>query len=328
VAVAAALGAGVGGGPARERWKRAGQVLGIAAATWIALDRWVFKYRVRMSQSVGEEMTKALLGEDGLLGKIPTRFYLDVQGSYGGAWVPALAAFWLAFALYRPRKIPLAEWILAGVALTFMVALSFTPQTSTRYYLPVAVALGYLAAAGAFHWAALAGAGSRRSRIVATAVAAALCAGVAWRQWGYTQELRRSFQHDDRAELIRAVEALPSTAVVAQDEAAGLPEPERRWTHKGLPPLAQTVLGAKQASDLGSLAALRARGVTHLALCERTYHRYFATDRVATDPAYVDAQRAFYRTALERGRVLRKWEQGPVVHLQPGLALVDITQLE
>jgi 4-amino-4-deoxy-L-arabinose transferase-like glycosyltransferase len=135
--------------------------------------------------------------------------------------------------MWRPRKVSVAEWLLAGFSLALLVALSFTPKTSTRYYLPIAVALCYLAAAGVFHWAALASAGSKRSRMGATMVAVALCVGAAWQQWGDTQEVRRGFRHDDRAELIEAVEALPPTAIVAQDEAAGLPEPGRLWQHEG-----------------------------------------------------------------------------------------------
>ena len=50
-------------------------------------------------------------------------------------------------------------------ALVSMVVFSFTPKTSTRYYLPIAVTLCYLAAAGAFRWAALAGARWERSRM-------------------------------------------------------------------------------------------------------------------------------------------------------------------
>ena len=140
--------------------------------------------------------------------------------------------------------------------------------------------------------------------------------------------MRLAFQQDDRAELVEAVESLPPTAIIAQDQAAGLPEPDRRWEHKGRKALQHQVLGAQQAPDLGSLAELRARGVTHLALCAKTYEPYFATDRVIEDQDSVMAGRAFYQAALERGRVLREWKPGRVGYLQPGLVLVDISGLE
>ena len=162
-----------------------------------------------------------------------------MQGAYGGPFMPALAALWLAFSIWRPRKVSVAEWLLAGVSLALLLAISFTPKTSTRYYLPIAVTLCYLAAAGVFHWVALASARSERSRIGATVVAVLLCLGAAWQQWRDTREVRLGFQHDDRAELIEAVEALPRTAIVAQDEAAGLPEPGRLWQHEGRTPLQQ-----------------------------------------------------------------------------------------
>ena len=40
------------------------------------------------------------------------------------------------------------------------------------------------------------------------------------------------------------------------------------------------------------------------------------------------AKRAFYETALEKGRVLREWKLGRVRHFQPGLVLVDISGLD
>jgi hypothetical protein len=328
VPVAALIGANVGGGTARERWRRARKVLGIALLTWLALDYRIFRSpALIVPQSLGEEMSKAFLGKHGLLKETPHAFYFAVQDSYGGPWVPVLAALWLAFAIWRPKKVSVAEWLLAGLASVFLVVFSFTPKTSTRYYLPIAVTLCYLAAAGAFHWAALVSARGKRSRI-AIIVAVVLCVGAAWGQWGDTREVRLAFQRDDRADLVKAVEALPPTAIVAQDEAAGLPEPERRWEHKGRTALKQQILGAAQVADLGSLAELRARGVTHLALCEKTYGPYFATDRIIEDQSFVKARRAFYQTALERGRVLREWKQGRIVYLQPGLVLVDVSGLD
>jgi Glucosyl transferase GtrII/Dolichyl-phosphate-mannose-protein mannosyltransferase len=328
VPVAAVLGASIGGGNARERWKRAGKVVGTALLAWLVLNYRAVRSPVRFTHGLGEETGKALLGNHGMANEVPHAYYFGVQGDYGGPWVPALATLWLAFAIFRPRKISVAEWFLAGVALVAMVAFSFTPKTSTRYYLPVAVALCYLAATGAFHWAALASARWERSRIGAPVLAVLLCVGAAWGQWGDTQELRLGLQKDDRAELVRAVEALSPTAIIVQDQAAGLPEPGRLWYHRGLKPLQQKVLGAKQACDLGSLADLRARGVTHLALNGKTYGRYFTPGLVAEDQDAVMANRAFYQTALEKGRVLHEWKLGRVRHYQPGLVLVDISGLD
>jgi len=328
VPVAAILGASVGGGTSRERWKRAGKVVGTALLTWLVLDYRAVRSPVRFVEGLGGETGKSFLGNHGMVNEVPHAYYFGVQADYGGPWVPALATLWLLFAMLRPRKIPIAEWFLAGLALVAMVAFSFTPKTSTRYYLPIAVALCYLAATGAFHWAALASARWERTRIAATALAALLCVGAAWGQWGDTREFRVGLQQDDRAELVRAVRALPPTAFVAQDQAAGLPEPERLWYHEGLEPLPQKVIGAKQACDLGTLAELRARGVTHLALNAKTYGRYFKPGLVVKDQEAVAAKRGFYETALEKGRVLHEWKLGRVRHFQPGLALVDISGLE
>jgi hypothetical protein len=328
VPVAALLAGWAGEGTARERWKRAGKVVGAALLTWLILNYRAVRSPLRFVAGLREETGKALLGNHGMVGETPHTYYFDVQADYGGVWIPALAALWLAFALFRPRKISIAEWFLAGVALVAMVGFSFTPKTSTRYYLPIAVTLCFLGALGAFHWAALAGARGTRSRIAATALAGLLCAGAAWSQWRVTQDFRAGLQKDDRAELIRAVEALPPTAVVVQDQAAGLPEPERLWYHEGRKPLPQKVIGAKQACDLGSIAELRARGVTHLALNGKTYGRYFKPGLVVKDSGAVAAKRAFYETALNEGRVLQEWKLGRVRHFQPGLVLVDITGLD
>ena len=329
VPVAALIGASMGGGIARERWKRAGRVVGSALLTWLVLNYRIFRSpALIVPQSLGEEISKAFVSKHGLLRGIPHTYYFAVQGTYGGPWIPALAALWLALAICRPRKVSIAEWLLAGVSLVFLVVFSFTPKTSPRYYLPIAVTLCYLAAAGVFGWVALASARSERARIGATVFAVLLCLGAAWQQWRDTQEVRLAFQQDDRAALVEAVEALPPSAIIVQDEEAGLPEPDRRWQHKGRKALKQQVIGAKQAPDLGSLAELRARGVTHLALCGKTYGPYFATDRIIKDQDSVLARRAFYQTALERGRVLREWKPGRVSYLQPGLVLVDISGLE
>jgi hypothetical protein len=329
VPAAAALGAHRLGRTRRERWRHAAVLAGCALLTWLALDYRVFRSpALLVPQSILEETSKAVLGKRGLVREVPHAFYFDVQDAYGGWWIPALAVLWLAHALWRPRKIAVAEWLLAGVAVSFLTLFSFTPKASPRYYLPIAVALAYLAVAGVFGWAERAGARSQGARLAGTAFAVLLCLAAAWGQGRDTRELRAAFRQDDRAELLQAVAALPPAAIVAQDQAAGLPEPGRRWQDARREPLPQQVFGAKQAPDLGSLAQLRARGVTHLALCESAYGAYFATGQIVKDEASVASRRAFYETALERGRVLRAWKRGRVIPLQPGLVLVDVSEIE
>lgn len=309
------------GGPGR--WKRAGWVFGSALLAWLVVDWWVFKSPELMTQSLDEEMAKAYEGEQGIMRQVPHNYYLVVQNRWGGPWVPALAVLWVAFAVWRPRRIPAAEWLLAGAALVLYAVLSFTPKTSPRYFLPIATTLCYLAPAGLAHWLSLAG--KQRSfafvAILLVATAGALQSRILWQTYA-------AFRDDDRLELIAAVKALPPSAKLAQDDATNLPEPDRRWEHKGREPLPQFILGAKRACDLGSIAKLRANGFTHVALCNRTFERFLGGGRVVTDPTGAGARRDFYETALKEGLILQTWKQGLVTYMQPGLVLIDITKIE
>jgi hypothetical protein len=328
VPAAAAVAACSGVAPARQRWKRAGAVVGIAALTWLALDYRIFRSPAGIvPQSLAYELGKAFGGKHGLANEVPHAFYVGVQGESGGFLVPALAALWAVLAIRRPAQVSVAEWLLAGVAVILGIAFSLTPKASPRYYLPIAIALCFLAVAGTFRAAERARRRWPRAGIAAAALALLVCHAAAGRQALDAREIRSGFERDDRTELFAAVAALPPTAFVAQDQSVGLPEPGRRWQDARRTPLPQKVMGAKQAADLGSLAELRARGVTHLALCRRTWGPYFEDQRVVGEE-HVAARREFYRTALERGRILREWPAGRVIYLQPGLELVDISALE
>ena len=258
-------------------------MVGSALLTWLVLNYRAVRSPLRFWHGLGEESGKSFLGNHGLVKDVPHAYYVGVQDAYGGFVVPAVALLWVAFALFRPRKISIGEWFLAGVAALSLLAFSFTPKTSTRYYLPIGVVLSLLAALGAFHWAALASARWPRARVAAAALALLVSVGAAASQWSDLLELRAGLQKDDRAELVAAVRALPATAVIVQDQAVGLPEPDRLWYHEDLEPLPQKVRGAKQACDLGTLAELKAQGVTHLALNAKTYGRYFAPDLIVKD---------------------------------------------
>jgi hypothetical protein len=202
-----------------------------------------------------------------------------------------------------------------------MAVFSFTPKTSPRYHLPVALAISYFAAMGA-----VAGADSlsRRKPLLRAALTAALFLPMLIQEARHLAPFYASFGYDDRAALEQFVRAnLPPTAVIAQDEATNLPEPDRRPEHAGRPPLPQRVVkraqGKKEIADHADLRGLRAEGVTHLAICARTYSRYFND---ADTP-----ERRFYADALSQGKILFSREPGPISYLQPGVTLIDITHL-
>lgn len=306
-----------------RRGARAGLLLGVFAGVWLLFNWWIFKSPELIWQSLGEETVKAY-GNVETTRRVPDAYYAIVQQSYGGWWTPALAGVWLVSAACRFRKIPVTEWLLAGTVIVLSVVFSFTPKSSPRYYLPVSIALSYLAVAGV---ARVLGRPSERlplfaRRILPFAGLAVLIItlGVQWRA---TKLRLDSFVHDDRAVLVAWVrEHLPANAVIAQDEAVNLPEPGRRREHKGREPLPQRVLAHKQVALLGSVDELRAKGVTHIAVCARAYFRHYDASR---NKAVVSPSREFYDTVLHRSKKVWESPGGVINYLQPGLTLVDIT---
>jgi hypothetical protein len=239
--------------------------------------------------------------------------------------VPALAGLWVLYALTHRRRIPAAEWTLAGVSLLFFVILSLTPKVSERYYLPIATSLCYFAVAGVMAWAAQFRWKSPRWLAAALVIAAGVF------QTQSTVKAWSGFQSDDRETLQTWITAnLPDNAVIAQDEAVNLPELERlAKKHAGREALEQKVIGARKLTTLGGVPAMRAMGVTHVAICYRIYGRYLdGTLNVADGDGTGAAIRALYSTLLEKGRILWQTPVGENPYLQPGLTLIDIRGIE
>ncbi len=256
---------------------------------------------------------------------IPHGFYLLTQGLYGGWTLPLISLLWAAAAVRMPRKITPAEWVLGATALLQFAIFSCVPKAAFRYHLPVALAFVFLAVAGMSRWIE---ALSERPRLrrFGVPICAGLFAVAFFFQVRTLWVLDRSFLQDDRARLIDWIRSeLPANAVLAADYAVNLPDP-RQWPHAGLKALSQRlVTGKKEVSELGSVAELRAQGITHIAICGRTYGRYLDLAR-NVDPQ-TGQKRMFYQTLLTRGKVLWSSPMGSVNYLQPGLQLVDIQGL-
>lgn len=295
--------------------RRISWLLSTFAIVWLAFDSHIFKSPEVLWRSVGEEAHKAFGGEEGPTRSVPHAYYLGVQAAYSS---PALwfgAGVCLLLVIFRRLRLSLGEVVLAGTALLLFAVFSSTPKTSPRYHLPVSIAISYFAALGA------AGLGGLipQKHLKAAAVLL-LTAAMVVPEIGRLQTRVAGFAQDDRADLERfAREKLPATAVIAQDEATNLPEPARRWEHLGRAILPQKVIGKKQIADLDTLEGLRAQGVTHLALCGRTYLRFLAGGDTP--------EKRFYEDALQRGKPLFTRPPGMITYLQPGLTLLDISHL-
>jgi hypothetical protein len=301
-------------------WRlRLGWFLGSFALVWLALNWWIIKSPELIWESISEETGKAFGGEDGPIKSVPHAYYAIVQLDYGSWAVVIAAAVGLVLIAARRLRLAAAEWVWLGLAIGLFAVFSFTPKTSPRYYLPISVAVSYFAALGAW---GLAHVFSKIPRIAEVALALLLAAFPLYAEAQQVARRYAGFAHDDRVTLETFVrQQLPKTAVLVQDESSNLPEPTRRpFEHAGRTPLTQRLEGDKKASALGTLSELRRRGVTHLAICARTYQRFLLGD--------ASPDKLFYQTALKRGVTLFSTPPGTISYLQPGLILLDITALE
>ena len=297
---------------------RLGWLLGVFAVVWLSVNWWVLRSPGVLWESVAEETTKAFGGEEGPTRSVPHLQYLMVQHSYSTPWLEFGTGVWLLLVMLRRLKVTLAEWVLFATAVLLFTVLSFTPKTSPRYHLPVALAISYFAGIGVIGLASLV---APKSAVLKTAVAGALAICLLIPEIDRWRLRFDGFARDDRAALIEFVKTkVPANAKIAQDEATNLPEPTRRAEHAKRKPLPQQIIGEKQIADRGELSALRAEGITHVAICARTYLRFTSGGD--------SPERRFYEEAQKRGTLLFSREPGPISYLQPGLRLIDITHLQ
>lgn len=308
-----------------DRRRRLTRFFLIFSGVWLALNYWVLKTPGKVFESLNEEMEKAYGNEMLDHGSHILQFYRNLQSGNGGWMVPALAGLWVLFALLHRRRIPAAEWTLAGVSLLFFIILSFTPKVSERYYLPIATSLCYFAVAGVMAWASqFRWKSPRWVAAVLVLTAGIFQAQATLKSWG-------GFKSDDREQLQNWITAnLPADAVIAQDDAVNLPELERlAKKHEGREALEQKVIGARKLVTLGGIRGMRAMGVTHVAICYRIYGRYLdGTLNVADGDGGGAAIRDLYQTLVQKGHILWEMPLGENPYLQPGLSLIDIRGIE
>lgn len=266
-------------------------------------------------QSFDREMGLVLHGHGGKR-TVPHAQYWNVFRDNTTPVIWVLLAVFLAGRWRERRALALPEWLVLAFPFLFALALSFSPKSNDRYFLPVTAAFTLLAAVGVVdvarlltRWLPL--------RWALAGVAAALVAGQL-RSW---LRYDAAFRSDDHAALLAWVRLLPPEAVISKDSRVQLPDPRRPEDARRFASLPQRIMGGRFAADHGTVAEQRARGVTHVAISRSDYERFFLPGlrpRAGEEKEFA-RRRAFYEELRKVGKVVFDLPRGTVLYLHPGL---------
>ncbi len=259
-----------------------------------------------VSNKLGRELTLLSGGAKGISRSVPHGVYSAV---YWSSATPVLIALLVAYGwtIYQRRfRLPAIEWVMILLPLGYVLILSFLPKTHHRYFLPCAALFACLSAAGLEP--------IRRLRYGRTAAVALIVLSTAW-QAPRLLSLESGFARDHRQELVTLMRGtLPQGSVIFIDECLEPPE------YEGLAVIRE------KFPTIGSLEALRARGVTHVVVTEKKYGAYFAkrSKPVPGKEEEFAQARALYDDLMKRGLLLHEWKTGPNIYLGAPLRLYSI----
>ncbi len=308
--------------PEPGRGKRAAWAAAAFLVALVVINLPMILHQDAFKQSFNREMALAVHGQ-GATRSVPHALYWNVfrDNSTPIMWI-LLAVF--LFARWDERhSVTLPEWLIIAFPFVYTLALSFSPKTNDRYFLPATGVLMLLAACGARDGARL----MRRwvpMRWALIGLTAALVLG----QWPKWKRYDEAFAHDDNKELFDWVKKnLPPDAIIAKDSRVQLPGPDSARVRAHFGDLPQKIMAKKFAADLGTIRELRKIGVTYIAVSESDYGRFFLPslrpkNKESEDD--FDRRRSFYKKLLRDGDLLKEWERGTVLYLHPGLRLYKI----
>jgi hypothetical protein len=267
------------------------------------------------ADSFVREFQLASGGYEGIGRPVPHGYYLWLAWTSTNPVIWVLVGVYLAGLWLRRRRLQPAEVMIAAFPFAFALLLSFFSEVSFRYYLPGTALLLVLAGLGAADLARLRRPGRSRSGPRAawplTAVATLLAVAV---QAPTLAAYHRGFALDTRSGLAAYLRAnVPAGTPIAQDNGVKLQAFD----------LAYPLHASRFVADLGSIDALRERGIHHVAVTARRYDRLFRSNVVVDAGASDEAarRRHFYERLFAEGDLLFEAEQGPVKYLQPHIAL-------
>jgi hypothetical protein len=282
------------------------------------------------AHSFHREVGLVVHGQEDTARRVPHAQYLNIfrDNTTPVMWV--LLIVFLAERWRERRTLKLVEWLLIAFPFAYTLALSFSPKTNDRYFLPAAAMFTLFAAIGALDVAQLLRSWVPARWSSASMIVLLLAAQVVTTpppaSWKTLTEYFEAFQHDDNRELFDWVKTeLPPEAVIAKDSRILLPDPENPKDAGRFDPLPQRIIARRYAADLGTFNEMRTRGITHIAISETDYGGFFRDGArpKKNEAADFERRKAFY-TALLRFVPLFQRDRGTVLYLHPGIRLYAV----
>ncbi len=277
-----------------------------------------------LTQSFGREVELVVNGQQGMTRRVPHAQYWNVfrDNTNPVLWffiVWHLVVFWKS---RRERTLP--EWLITIFPFAFAIALSFSPKTNDRYFLPATALFLYLAGLGVLDTA-----GWLKS-FVRPGFALAICIALA----GISQlpsfaRYWNAFQRDDHVGLRAWIETnLPHNAVILQDSRVGLPVTGNARDASRQTPLIQKVITNRGDNpELATLESVKGIGVTHVIVSQSDYGRYFLKG-LKPRQGYTDSytlKRDFYARLFREGELLWSRPRSTVIYLHPGIEVYRLS---
>ena len=291
----------------------------------------LFARLAKFRESVARETQFVVQGPAGSTQNVPhsESWSAFLDNSTPVIWL--LLLVFLTVTWRRRATLSFAEKLVSAFPFLFAIVLSFSPKSNDRYFLPATAIFSLLSVIGAADLAeTLARRVSRRLVFAVAAIALVAAQFPSWsRSRGGWLAYDRAFQRDDTAELIdRLKNEVPPDAVIAKDNRVALPDPQRKKHAARLGIIPQTVVTPRWrgkrsnfAADLGPLEKMRASGITHVAVSEMDYGKFFRGNLRPQNEGDSDfaRRRAFYDELFREGELLFEWEKGLVLYLHPGI---------
>jgi hypothetical protein len=330
VGVIALLAAGPALWQGRERGRK-WRVLAFVAALALVLGavNWPLISQLETFRaSLARETGFVVSGQKGTANRVPHALYWNVfiDNTTPAIWL--LLIFFLAARWRERRTLTPFQWQLLAFPFAYALALSLSPKSNDRYFLPATAVFTLLAGMGVVDAARL-----FKTQWIGWLVTTAFLIGCqidslsAPFDWRNFSEYWQAFKQDDSRELVAwCLTKLPRNAVIAKDSRIWLPDPKKPDTVP-LGSIPQKVLAAKFVADLGTLDELRAQGVTHVAVSESDYGRFFLKSvrpQTGQDDDY-NRRKTFYEALLREGDLLFERERGTVIYLHPGIRVYRIS---